>query len=144
MTTPLQVFKVASLVTSIAALPLTWDATGLVNGDCAWATGAWNGICSGVPLGGFGSGAPTQGTATSAQAWLWAVEGSMMAFDIAIGGYLVENISPQIALAGVSLGLIISTVYVWWYAVPRLPQADKALSDEQKIEVLADLESPTE
>jgi hypothetical protein len=67
-----------------------------------------------------------------------------MACGIAIGGYLVENVSPQLALAGVSLGLIISTMYVWWYAAARLPQANKPLSDAQKIEVLADLESPAE
>jgi uncharacterized membrane protein YfcA len=84
------------------------------------------------------------GTATSAQAWLWAVEGSTMAIGIAIGGYVVENISPQLALGGVSVGLIASTIYVWWYAVPRLPEANKPLSETQKIEVLADLESPAE
>jgi hypothetical protein len=85
-----------------------------------------------------------QGTATSAQAWLWAVEGSMLAVGTALGGYLVENVSPQIALLGVSIGLVLSTFYIWFYAASRLLQADKPLSESQKIEVLADLESPAE
>jgi flagellar biogenesis protein FliO len=68
----------------------------------------------------------------------------MLAVGIALGGYIVENISPQSALLGVSMGLILSTIYVWAYAAKRLPQADKPLSESQKIEVLADLESPAE
>jgi hypothetical protein len=68
----------------------------------------------------------------------------MLAVGIALGGYLVENISPQIALLGVSVGLVFSTIYIWLYAASRLLQADKPLSESQKIEVLADLESPAE
>ena len=67
-----------------------------------------------------------------------------MALGIAIGGYVVENISPQLALGGVSVGLIVSTIYVWWYAAPRLAEANKPLSETQKNEVLADLKSPAE
>jgi len=67
-----------------------------------------------------------------------------LAVGTALGGYLVENISPQSALFGVSLGLLVSTIYVWFYAASRLPQADKPLSESQRIEVLADLESPAE
>jgi hypothetical protein len=44
----------------------------------------------------------------------------------------------------VSFGLLASTAYVWVYATPRLPQANKPLSDLQLIEVIADLESPAE
>jgi hypothetical protein len=68
----------------------------------------------------------------------------MLAIGAGLGGYLVENVSPQSALIGVSIGLIVSTIYVWFYASSRLPQADKPLSESQKIEVLADLESPAE
>jgi hypothetical protein len=85
-----------------------------------------------------------QGTATSAQAWLWAVEGSTLAIGTAAGGYLVEYVSPQSALLGVSVGLIISTIYIWLYAASRLQEADKPLSESQMIDVLADLESPAE
>ena len=143
LTTPLQGFKWASLGASIAALPLVLTKPG-------WSMALVLGLL------GLGMGflqvfhwevleaVRPQGTATSAQAWLWAVEGSMLAAGTALGGYLVENVSPQSALLGVSIGLIVSTLYVWAYAAKRLPQADKPLSESQKIEVLADLESPAE
>jgi hypothetical protein len=56
----------------------------------------------------------------------------------------VENVSPQSALLGVSIGLIFSTIYIWFYAASHLKEADKPLSESQIIEVLADLESPAE
>lgn len=143
LTTPLQGFKLASLVASIAALPLALTKPGWSMGIVLGLLGLGMGFAQVYHWEVLEAVRPS-GTATSAQAWLWAVEGSTMAGGIALGGYLVENISPQLALAGVSLGLIISTIYVWWYAAARLPEANKALSDAQKIEVLADLESPAE
>lgn len=143
LTTPLQGFKLASLVAAIAALPLALTKPGWSMGIVLGLLGLGMGFAQVYHWEVLEAVRPI-GTATSAQAWLWAVEGSMMACGIAIGGYLVENISPQLALAGVSLGLLISTGYVWWYAAARLPEANKALSDAQKIEVLADLESPAE
>ena len=143
VTTPLQGFKWASLGASVAALPLVFTKPG-------WSMALVLGLL------GLGMGfaqvfhwevleaVRPQGTATSAQAWLWAVEGSMLAVGTALGGYLVENVSPQIALLGVSIGLVLSTFYIWFYAASRLLQADKPLSESQKIEVLADLESPAE
>jgi hypothetical protein len=143
LTTPLQGFKWASLGASVAALPLVFT-------DPGWSMAIVLGLL------GLGMGfaqvfhwevleaVRPQGTATSAQAWLWAVEGSMLAVGTALGGYLVENVSPQSALLGVSAGLIISTVYIWIYAASRLSQADKPLSESQMIEVIADLESPAE
>jgi predicted MFS family arabinose efflux permease len=139
----LQGFKWASLGASVAALPLVFTKPG-------WSMALVLGLL------GLGMGfaqvfhwevleaVRPQGTATSAQAWLWAVEGSMLAVGTALGGYLVENVSPQIALLGVSIGLVLSTFYIWFYAASRLLQADKPLSESQKIEVLADLESPAE
>lgn len=143
LTTPLQGFKLASLVASIAALPLALTKPGWSMGIVLGLLGLGMGFAQVYHWEVLEAIRPI-GTATSAQAWLWAVEGSTMACGIALGGYVVENISPQLALAGVSLGLIISTMYVWWYAAARLPEANKALSEAQKIEVLADLESPAE
>lgn len=143
MTTPLHGFKVASLVASIAALPLALTKPGWSMGIVLGLLGLGMGFAQVYHWEVLEAVRPL-GTATSAQAWLWAVEGSTMALGIAIGGYVVENISPQLALGGVSVGLIISTIYVWGYAAPRLPEANKPLSDTQKIEVLADLESPAE
>ena len=143
LTTPLQGFKLASLVASIAALPLALTKPGWSMGIVLGLLGLGMGFAQVYHWEVLEAVRPI-GTATSAQAWLWAVEGSTMACGIALGGYLVENISPQIALAGVSLGLIVSTIYVWWYAAARLLEANKPLSEIQKIEVLADLESPAE
>lgn len=142
-TTPLQGFKWASLGASIVALPLVLTKPG-------WSMAVVLGLL------GLGMGfaqvfhwevleaVRPQGTATSAQAWLWAVEGSMLAVGTGLGGYLVENVSPQSALLGVSIGLVASTIYIWVYAASRLSQADKPLSESQRIDVLADLESPAE
>jgi MFS family permease len=143
MTTPLHGFRVASLVAAIAALPLALTEPGWSMGIVLGLLGLGMGFAQVYHWEVLEAVRPL-GTATSAQAWLWAVEGSIMALGIAVGGYVVENISPQLALGGVSVGLIVSTIYVWWYAAPRLPEANKPLSDTQKIEVLADLESPAE
>jgi len=143
LTTPLQGFKLASLVASIVALPLALTKPGWSMGIVLGLLGLGMGFAQVYHWEVLEAVRPL-GTATSAQAWLWAVEGSTMAVGIAIGGYVVENISPQLALGGVSVGLIVSTIYVWWYAAPRLPEANKPLSETQKIEVLADLESPAE
>jgi len=143
MTTPLHGFRVASLVAAIAALPLALTEPGWSMGIVLGLLGLGMGFAQVYHWEVLEAVRPL-GTATSAQAWLWAVEGSMMALGIAVGGYVVENISPQLALGGVSVGLIVSTIYVWWYAAPRLPEANKPLSETQKIEVLADLESPAE
>ena len=143
LTTPLQGFKLASLVASIVALPLALTRPGWSMGIVLGLLGLGMGFAQVYHWEVLEAVRPL-GTATSAQAWLWAVEGSTMALGIAIGGYVVENISPQLALGGVSVGLIVSTIYVWWYAAPRLPEANKPLSESQKIEVLADLESPAE
>ena len=143
LTTPLQGFKLASLVASIVALPLALTKPGWSMGIVLGLLGLGMGFAQVYHWEVLEAVRPI-GTATSAQAWLWAVEGSTMALGIAIGGYVVENISPQLALGGVSVGLIVSTIYVWWYAAPRLLEANKPLSESQKIEVLADLESPAE
>jgi len=143
VTTPLQGFKWASFAASLAAIPLVFTEPGWSMAIVLGLLGLGMGFAQVFPWEVLEAVRP-QGTATSAQAWLWAVEGSMLAVGTALGGYLVENVSPQSALLGVSIGLIISTVYIWFYAAARLPQADKPLSESQIIDVLADLESPAE
>ena len=143
LTTPLQGFKWASLGASIAALPLALTSPGWSMAIVLGLLGLGMGFAQVYHWEVLEAVRP-QGTATSAQAWLWAVEGSMLAVGIALGGYLVEFVSPQSALIGVSLGLALSTIYVWQFAAARLPEANKPLSDSQMAEVIADLESPAE
>jgi hypothetical protein len=143
VTTPLQGFKWASFGASLAATPLVFTKPGWSMAIVLALLGLGMGFAQVFHWEVLEAVRP-QGTATSAQAWLWAVEGSMLAVGTALGGYLVENVSPQSALLGVSVGLGLSTIYIWFFAAARLPQADKPLSESQKIEVLADLESPAE
>lgn len=141
--TPLRGFKVSSAIAATCALPLALTYPGwsmaIVLGGLGLALGFaqvyhWEVLEAVRP----------QGTATSAQAWLWAVEGSMLAAGTAAGGYLVDHVSPHLALLLVSAGLGLSTIYIWAYASPRLPAANKPLTDEQIAEAIADLESPAE
>ena len=152
---------IASVVTELQTTHKTEhvgiSAAGLVSSDRQTMLGApnikdWDGVNIAKALNKIcGINSIVENDANSA-AWAERVYGAgkgqenviMITVGTGLGGYLVENVSPQLALAGVSLGLIISTMYVWWYAAARLPQANKPLSDAQKIEVLADLESPAE
>jgi predicted MFS family arabinose efflux permease len=143
LTTPLQGFKWASLGASVAALPLALTAPGWSMAIVLGLLGLGMGFAQVYHWEVLEAVRP-QGTATSAQAWLWAVEGSTLAVGTALGGYLVEYVSPQVALVCVSTGLAMACIYVWLYAAARLPEANKALSDSQMAEVLADLESPAE
>jgi len=143
LTTPLQGFKWSSLGASIAAIPLVFTEPGWSMAIVLGLVGLVMGFAQVFHWEVLEAVRP-QGTATSAQAWLWAVEGSTLAIGTALGGYLVENVSPQSALIGVSIGLMISTIYIWFYAAAHLQEEDKPLSESQIIEVLADLESPAE
>jgi hypothetical protein len=84
------------------------------------------------------------GTATSAQAWLWTLEGSMLAIGAAFGGYVVEQVNPQFALGLISLCLLGATSYIWFYGARYLQEANKPLSEVKKVEALADLETALE
>ena len=141
--TPLQGFKVSSAAAATCAIPLALTHPGWSMAIVLGGLGLALGFAQVYHWEVLEAVRPT-GTATSAQAWLWAVEGSMLAVGTALGGYLVDHVSPQIALLGVSIGLVLSTTYIWVYASPRLPAANKALTDEQLVDVIADLESPAE
>jgi MFS family permease len=141
--TPLQGFRISSAFVALAALPLALTSPG--------PTMAVSLICLGLAIG-FAQvyhwevleAVRPPGTATTAQAWLWTVEGSTMAAGTALGGYLVEHVSPRVALAGVTMGILTSTVFIWLYASPRLQKANQPISLLQKIDALADTESAFE
>lgn len=81
-----------------------------------------------------------EGTATTAQAWLWTVEGSMIAVGSSIGGYIAETFGSTYAFICVAVGLSSSALFIWLYAAPRLPQADRHLSDIEEATALANSE----
>jgi predicted MFS family arabinose efflux permease len=137
--TPLRGFKISGLVMTFVAafLPMTTPglSMALVLGALGFATGFaqvyhWEVVELVRP----------QGTATSAQAWMWTIEGSMLAIGAAIGGILVEHISAQMALIGVSVSLIGSSAYIWFVLAPAISSADRHLSDAETADALADSE----
>jgi len=84
------------------------------------------------------------GSATSAQAWLWAAEGTAMAIGTAAGGWIVANYSAQFALRLVTLGLVSSSTYILLFASSRLQAANKPLDDAEMAQAIANLESQSE
>ena len=84
------------------------------------------------------------GAATSAQAWLWTMEGSMLAVGTAAGGYIVEHVSPRLALAGPAVFVTAATVFVWVVASSAWQEADRPLTDLEVADALADLEATSE
>jgi hypothetical protein len=68
----------------------------------------------------------------------------MLAIGVAIGGYLVEQVNPSLALGLVSVGLLSATGFVWLFGAKYLSEADKPLSEVKKVAALADLESALE
>lgn len=138
--TPLRGLKYASVFMSTAAVPLAFTSPGLSMGLALAVLGLaggfamvyhWEVVEAVRPL----------GTATTAQAWLWSVEGSMLAIGSSIGGFIVERNGAPSAFACVAVGLLSSAAFIWFYASPRLPQADRHLTDDEKAEALADTES---
>ena len=141
--TPLQGFRISSVFVALATLPLALTTPG--------PTMAISLSCLGLSIG-FAQvyhwevleAVRPPGTATTAQAWLWTVEGSMMAAGTALGGYLVEHIGATVALGGVTVGVIASTSFIWLYASQRLQKANVPISLSKKIDALADTESTNE
>jgi len=141
--TPLQGFRVSSAFVALAAVPLALTSPGPTMAIALTGLGLTIGFAQVYHWEVLEAVRPP-GTATTAQAWLWTVEGTMMAAGTALGGYLVEHVSPTVALAGVSTGVLISTVFIWVYASPRLQKANQPISLSKKIEALADTESANE
>lgn len=83
------------------------------------------------------------GSATSAMGWLWTVEGSLMAFGSAVGGWISKEISPRmcfgITTISVGLGLLILTL-----GRERLSAANRIPSEEKDLQAMEDNASPTQ
>ncbi|MFA5918596.1 MAG: MFS transporter [Candidatus Nanopelagicaceae bacterium] len=83
------------------------------------------------------------GSATSAMGWLWTVEGSLMAFGSAVGGWISKEISPRmcfgITTISVGFGLLILTL-----GRKRLSAANRIPTEEEDLQAMEDNASPTQ
>lgn len=83
------------------------------------------------------------GSATSAMGWLWTVEGSLMAFGSAVGGWISKEISPRmcfgITTISVGIGLLILTL-----GRERLSAANRIPTEEEDLQAMEDNASPTQ
>ncbi len=141
--TPLNGFKVAGLAVAISAAPLAFTQPGLMMGIVLGIVGLALGFAQVYHWETLEAIRPV-GTATSAQAWLWTLEGSMLANGAAVGGYVVEHVNPQLALGLISICLAGATSYIWFYGAKHLQGANRPLSQIKKVEALADLEPAAE
>ena len=139
--TPLRGFKVTNTLLAICSLPLAFTTPGWSMGIVLALLGFMLG-CAGIYHMEVIEAVRPIGSATSAQGWQWSVEGSMLAVGAALGGYINQHFGTAPALAIVTGGLIVSTIFVWTYGAPRLREADKQLTDDQVGQALADFESP--
>lgn len=137
--TPLRGFRNAQVCVTLAAAPLVFTAPGWSMGLALAGLGLAIGFAQ-VYHWEVVEAVRPQGTATAAQAWLWTVEGSAIAVGTALGGYLVDQVHPQLALAGVWACFGSATAFVWWYASRFLHAADRLLSEAEVGAALADLE----
>lgn len=141
--TPLNGFKFAGLMVGLTSLPLAFTEPGLKMGLVLVSIGLAIGFAQVYHWEVLEAIRPV-GTATSAQAWLWTIEGSMLAVGSAVGAYLVEQVDPKFALALISLSLVSATTYIWTYGAKHLQGANRPLSSIKKVDALADLETPLE
>ncbi|HUW87927.1 MAG TPA: MFS transporter [Candidatus Paceibacterota bacterium] len=83
------------------------------------------------------------GSATSAMGWLWTVEGSLMAFGSAVGGWIAKEISPRmcfgITTVSVGFGLLILTI-----GRKRLSAANRIPTEDEDLQAMEDNASPAQ
>lgn len=141
--TPLRGFKISSACVAASAFPLAFTHPGPSMGIVLAALGLsigfamvyhWEIVEAVRPI----------GAAASAQAWLWTVEGSFLAGGTALGGFLVEHVSPTFALAGVSTALACATLFTWSYGSRFWLSANRPLSDLETADALAGAEITAE
>ena len=139
--TPLRGFKYTNACVAICTLPLAFTTPGWSMGIVLAFVGFTLGCASIYHLEVIEAVRPV-GSATAAQGWQWAVEGSMIAAGVSAGGYINAHIGTSVALGLVTVGMLLSTTFVWLYAAPRLQMANRPLSDRELGEALAGTESP--
>lgn len=142
-TPPLTAFRRSSIVSALCTLPLAFV-------DFGWQLGL---VLAGL---GFSIGfaqiyhmevleaVRPKGSATSAQAWLWAVEGSTLALGAAGGSWIVENVGTSLALFLVTVSMCVSCAYIVFFASARLQDANRPLSDLEVASAVTNFESAIE
>jgi len=141
--TALAGFRRASVVVALSTIPLSFVQFGWQLGVALAALGFAIGFAQIYHMEVLEAVRPI-GSATSAQAWLWAVEGSAMALGISGGGWIVEKYDTQFALLLVTIGLCTSTIYIIFFASSRLQAANKPLTDDEMAQAISNLESAQE
>ena len=139
-------------ISSLSAMRKTYFLWFLVSIPIAFTYPGWSMAIAGAFLGFVGGAIQVfywevmeavrpKGSATSYMAWLWSVEGSVMALGAAVGGVLSEKISPQFCLAltavSIGLGCIVLTI-----GKNRLSAANRIPSGEEDLKAMED-NSPT-
>lgn len=137
--TPLRGFRIAQVAVTLCAAPLAFTSPGWSMGIVLALLGLSIGFAQVYHWEVLEAVRP-EGTATSAAAWLWTMEGSMLAIGAALGAFLVEHVSAHIALFGVFVGMFSGTAFIWWYATPYLVKADRQLSEVEMVQALVDIE----
>ena len=135
-------------ISSLSAMRKTYFLWFLVSIPIAFTYPGWSMAIAGAFLGFVGGAIQVfywevmeavrpKGSATSYMAWLWSVEGSVMALGAAVGGVLSEKISPQFCLAltavSIGLGCIVLTI-----GKNRLSAANRIPSDEEDLKAMED------
>lgn len=141
--TALSGFRRASFIAGLCALPLSFVQFGWQLGVALAALGFAIGFAQIYHMEVLEAVRP-MGSATSAQAWLWAVEGSALAVGVAGGGWIVEKFDTHLALMLVTFGLCSSTLYILFFATSRLQEANKPLTDNEVAQAISNLESTLE
>ena len=79
-----------------------------------------------------------KGSQTSSLGWIWAVEGSFMAFGSAVGGVVSETFSPRLGLAILPVMLFIGLIILNVGRV-RLGAANDVPTDEEDLQAMRDI-----
>ena len=84
-----------------------------------------------------------RGSATASLGWLWTVEGSLMSFGAAFGGWVSKAISPRVSLGITTIatgcGLLILTI-----GRERLSAANRIPKPVEDLQAMKDNIPPTQ
>ncbi|CAB4597576.1 unannotated protein [freshwater metagenome] len=139
---------VSKSTTPLGALRKTYIAWFVVSLPLAITYPGWSMVIGGAFLGLVGGALQVfywevmeavrpQGSPTGAMGWLWSIEGLFLSLGAALGGWISEEFSPQIALSittvCISFGLLVLNL-----GSGRLSAANKLPTDEEDLAAMKD------